>query len=414
MISKKLPLSLPDLRRPLAERLRPQELKDFIGQEHILGPDKLLYRAIVADRVSSMILWGPPGSGKTTLARLISKLTSSNFINFSAATSGIPEVRKLIAQTIENYDQSGKRTILFIDEVHRFNKAQQDIFLPYIEDGTIIFIGATTENPSFEINSPILSRARIFHLRELSEESIEKIINRALTEKEQGFGQQKINLSDSAREHIIRLSEGDARDALNVLELAVLTTKPNNKGVIDIDLKIAEEAIQAKFIRYDKGADGHFDAISALHKSLRSSDVDAAIHYAARMLEAGEDPLYVVRRLVRFAAEDIGIADPQALILASAVQQAVHFIGMPESDDIIAELVIYLAKAPKSRTVDSAYAKAKQDVLNKRLGPIPLEIRNAPTKMMRDFGFGKDYKMYDKRSRLPENIRRQKYWQDSK
>lgn len=412
MTSKKLPLNLADPRQPLAERLRPTKLEDFIGQEHILGLDRLLYRAIVADRISSMILWGPPGSGKTTLARLISKITSSNFINFSAATSGVPEIRKLISEIKLNYEKSGKRTILFVDEVHRFNKSQQDIFLPYIEDGTIIFIGATTENPSFEINSPVLSRTRVFHLRELSEESIKKIINRALKDEEQGFGRLNVKLSADALNHIVRLSEGDARDALNALELAVLTTKPDRRGIIIIDSKIAEEAIQAKFIRYDKGADGHFDAISALHKSLRSSDVDASLHYTARMLEAGENPLYVVRRLVRFSAEDIGLADPQALILASAVWQAVHFIGMPESNDIIAELVIYLAKAPKSRAVDIAYAKAKQDVLNKRLGPIPLEIRNASTKMMKDFGFGKDYKMYDKRSRLPENLRQQKYWKD--
>lgn len=400
--------------RPLADRLRPEKLDQFVGQEHILAPDRLLYRAIIADRIPSMILWGPPGSGKTTLAQLISKISHSFFVKFSAVTSGVPEIRIIVKEAGERLKATGQKTILFVDEVHRFSKSQQDIFLPYIEDGTIVFIGATTENPSFEINSPILSRTRVFHLRELSEDNIKTLINRSIKDKEVGFGKLKLKVDDEAVDHIIRLSEGDARDALNAFELAVLTTTPDSKNVIHIDRKVAEEAIQAKFIRYDKGADGHFDAISALHKSLRSSDVDAALHYTARMLEAGEDPLYVTRRLVRFASEDVGMADPQALVLAIATKETVHFLGMPECNDAIAELVIYLAKAPKSRAVDEAYTKAKDDVNNKRLDPIPLVIRNAPTKMMRDFGFGKGYKPYDSESRLPENLKGKKYYIEPK
>lgn len=402
-----------NITQPLADRMRPENFAEFIGQEHILSKDKLLYRAIIADRIPSMIFWGPAGCGKTTLARLISKITKYFFVNFSAATSGVAEVRKIIGEAKERYSLSQQKTILFVDEVHRFNKSQQDIFLSYIEDGTIIFIGATTENPSFEINSPILSRARVFHLRELSPDDIKTVLKNALSDKKRGLGNYKTVVTDDAFDHIIRLSEGDARDAINALELAVVTTTPDKDGNINIDIRIAEEAIQAKFIRYDKGADGHFDAISALHKSLRSSDENAALHYTARMLEAGEEPLFIIRRLIRFAAEDIGMKDPQALILASACQQAVHFVGMPESNVIIAELVIYLAKARKSRAVDSAYTEAKNDVKNLRLDPIPLQIRNAPTKMMKDFGFGKGYIMYDKESRLPKNLVGRKYYKEA-
>lgn len=405
----------------MAEKMRPENLGEFAGQEHILGKDKLLRRIIESDRIVPMIFWGPPGCGKTTLAKIIARISKSDFVLFSAVSGGVAEVRKIIEKAKNDLELYQKRTILFVDEIHRFNKSQQDAFLPYVENGTIILLGATTENPSFEVNAPLLSRARVFHFRELNKDNINILIKNAVKKINKNpnkffpaiFKNKtiKIQINAKALNHIAELSEGDARDAYNALELAIIAAKVSNNKIL-IDEKIAEDAIQQKFIRYDKGADGHYDAISALHKSLRASDVDAGLHYLARMLEAGEDPLYIVRRLVRFSAEDIGLADPQALILASATQQAVHFIGMPESNVIIAELVAYLAKAPKSRAVDSACAAARDDVLNKRLDPIPLDIRNAPTKMMKDFGFGKGYEMYGKKSHLPENLKGKKYWQD--
>lgn len=407
---------------PLAEKLRPQTLDEFIGQEHILGEGKILRRIIESDRIIPMIFWGPPGSGKTTLAKIISNRTDSNFVFFSAVTSGVADARKLISQAKEDQEKNGKRTILFVDEIHRFNKSQQDLFLPYVEAGTITLIGATTENPSFQVNAPLLSRARVFHLREVTIEEIEQLLTSAVEKINSRPGEFfpslfdgkkiKISIKNEALATIAKLCDGDARDAYNALELAIISANVKDNKIV-IDQKLAEESIQQKFIRYDKGADGHYDAISALHKSIRASDVNASLHYLARMLEAGEDPLYIVRRLVRLAAEDIGLADPQALILAVSTMQAVHFLGMPESNDIIAELAIYLALAKKSRAVDDAYAAAKSDVINQRLDPIPLKIRNAPTKMMKDFGFGKDYKMYDRKSHLPENIKDKKYWQNT-
>ena len=396
--------------QPLADLLRPEDFSGFIGQEHILSKGKLLRRAIEADRIPSIILWGPPGSGKTTLARIIANQTNSNFVSLSAVSSGIADAKTIIKKAGDDLALYSRKTILFVDEIHRFNKAQQDIFLPYIEDGTIIFIGATTENPSFEVNSPLLSRTRVFHLRELSEKNIEILIKNAINKlnKEQ---RAKIIVDKQALNHIASLSEGDARDAYNAFELAILTTKPKNNQ-ININLEIAEEAIQQKFIRYDKDADGHYDAISALHKSIRASDVDASLHYLARMIEAGEDPLYIVRRLVRCASEDIGLADPGALVQAITCKETIAFIGMPEAGDALAQCVIYLARAAKSRAVDQAYALATDDVQNKRLEPIPLNIRNAPTKLMKDFGFGKGYEAYSKKSHLPNNLKNTKYWRE--
>ena len=396
---------------PLADQMRPADFKDYIGQEHILAKDKILRRAIEADKLFSLILWGPPGSGKTTLAKLIANKTKSFFVPFSAVTSGISDVRTALKEATDRKKFHNTKTILFVDEIHHFNKTQQDAFLPAVEDGTIILIGATTENPSFQVNAPLLSRARVFHLRELSENNIYKLLKRAIKDKKRGLGNLNIKFEEKALKHIAKLCEGDARDAYNALELAVSTAKKKN-GQIIIDLETAEEAIQAKFIRYDKGSDGHFDAISALHKSIRASDIDASLHYLARMIEAGEEPLYIVRRLIRCASEDIGLKDPSALILAVATQQAISFLGMPEANLALAELVIYLSKAEKSRAVDEAYAKAVFDVQNARLDPIPLDIRNAPTKMMKDFGFGKGYEMYSKKDHRPKNLHNQKYWQE--
>jgi len=402
----------------LAEKLRPKTLGQFYGQEHILGPDKILRRIIQSDRIIPMIFWGPPGCGKTTLAKIIAEMTASNFVMLSAVDSGVNDARKLITEAKNDLGAFGKRTILFIDEIHRFNKSQQDLFLPHVENGAIILIGATTENPSFQVNAPLLSRSKVFHFRELTVEQIVNLLKVAIKtinkNPEYYFSKilsksDKIILNPKSAKKIAELCEGDIRDAYNTLELAIISGKIENHKLIITD-QLAEESMQQKFIRYDKGADGHFDAISALHKSLRASQPDASLHYLARMLEAGEDPLYIVRRLIRFASEDIGMADPRALILAVSVQQAVHFLGMPESNDAMAELVIYLAKAQKSRAVDEAYAKARDDVINRRLEPIPLKIRNAPTKMMKEFGFGSGYKMYDEESNLPQNLKDRKYW----
>ena len=403
---------------PLAEKLRPTNLEDFLGQDHIVGEDKILRRVIESDRIIPMIFWGPPGSGKTTLAQIIAQKTKSTFVSFSAMTSGVADARKIIATAKELQEKSGQQTILFIDEIHRFNKSQQDLFLPYVESGTVTLIGATTENPSFQVNAPLLSRARVFHFRELTLSDIDKLLTEAIKKINKSpklffpnilAEKDKISITLEAKNAISQLCEGDGRDAYNALELAIISA-PKVAGKIVIDKKLAEESIQQKFIRYDKGSDGHFDAISALHKSIRASDVDASLHYTARMLEAGEDPLYLLRRLIRCAAEDIGMADPEALKLAVATMQAVHFVGMPESGVIVAELVIYLALAPKSRQVNDAYESAQKDVLNSRLDPIPLEIRNAPTKLMKEFGFGKNYKMYDEKSHLPKNLENKKYW----
>jgi putative ATPase len=406
---------------PLAEKLRPKTLDDFSGQEHILGEGKILRRIIESDRIIPMIFWGPPGCGKTTLAKIIAEKTASEFIFFSAVTGGVADARKIIEEARRNLDLYAKRTILFIDEIHRFNKSQQDLLLPYVENGTVIMIGATTENPSFQVNAPLLSRARVFHFREHTQADLVKLLKRAVKRinanlalyfpKLASLGTvSKITINKAALEIISELCEGDARDAYNVLELAIISANLID-GKIVIDKTLAEESIQQKFIRYDKSADGHFDAISALHKSVRASQPDASLHYLARMLEAGEEPLYIVRRLIRCASEDIGLADPFALVLACSTMEAVKMLGMPECNLAVSELVIYLANAPKSRAVDEAYALAKDVFVNTRLEPVPLVIRNAPTKLMQGFGFGKGYQMYTDESYLPDNLKDKKYWQ---
>ena len=363
---------------PLAERLRPRTLDDILGQEHLLDPGKPLRTAIERDQVPSMILWGPPGVGKTTLAQVIATMTKSDFVPFSAVLSGIKEIKEVMAAA-EKGRRLGRRTILFIDEIHRFNKAQQDAFLPHVERGNVVLIGATTENPSFEVNSALLSRARVFVLKALSDEHIQLLLKRsAVTEN--------IEIEDNAIQAIAGLANGDARTALNVLELASQTSLPGEK----ITVNVVQEAAQRQLL-YDKGGEEHYNIISALHKSLRNSDVNAALYWLARMLEAGEDPLYVARRLVRFASEDIGLADNQALRIALDAKEAFEFIGLPEGKLALAQCVVYLAAAPKSNSVYTAYGAAADDVAQTRNDPVPLHIRNAPTRLMKGLGYGKGY-----------------------
>lgn len=400
-------------RAPLATRMRPRSLDELVGQQHILGPNTLLRKAIEADRLSSLILWGPPGAGKTTLARIIATTTRASFDAVSAVTSGVAELRRAIAAAQDRLGMRGERTVLFIDEIHRFNKAQQDAILPHVEDGTVILIGATTENPSFEVNAPLLSRSRVVTLQALSDEDIKLIARRALADRERGLGNDELTVDDDALDLLANMANGDARFALNTLELA-------SAGVDDdrrITESLVQEAAQRRAATYDKGGDDHYDAISALHKTLRGSDADAAIYWLARMLERGDDPLYVARRLVRFASEDVGLADPQALELAMAAQQAVHFIGMPEGALALAELTVYLALAPKSNAVYRAYGEARADVEKTRNDPVPMHLRNAPTRLMKDEGYGKGYKYAHDfeegivgQQNLPENIDGRRYY----
>ncbi len=373
---------------PLADRLRPEDLSEFAGQEHLIGKGKLLRRLIENDQISSMIFWGPPGVGKTTLASIIAGKTKSRFVNFSAVTSGIKEIKEVMAQA-EETRRSGMRTVLFVDEIHRFNKAQQDAFLPYVERGSIILIGATTENPSFEINAALLSRCRVFVLKELQTTDVEKLLHRALKDK-RGFGYLNVEISDDLVHSIAEFSNGDARNALNVLEMAV------NNGDITPDKTIVtkdivEQCTSRKSLLYDKRGEEHYNLISALHKSMRNSDPDAAIYWLARMLEAGEDPLYVARRVIRFSSEDVGLADPHALPLAVAAYEACHDIGMPECNVVLAEAVTYMAMAPKSNAMEAGYLKAKADAEESFAEPVPLHIRNAPTALMKDLDYGKGY-----------------------
>lgn len=378
---------------PLADRMRPEDLNELLGQDHIIGKGKALRSAILSGEIGSIILWGPPGSGKTSLAKIIAKYTEANFVSFSAVSSGVKKIREVIEQAKYLRDFKNKKTILFIDEIHRFNKSQQDTFLPYVEDGTIILIAATTENPSFEIISPLLSRSRVYTLKALSQDDLKVIIKRSLKDKERGFGNLNIEIEPEVIDFITQFSDGDARVALNAIETSVQTTKPvGEEKIININMKKLIDVMQHKPLRYDKAGEEHYNLISALHKSLRGSDPDASLYWLARMLEGGEDPLYIARRLVRFASEDVGNTDPQALQVAIAAKQAVEFIGMPEADLALAQAVTYLATAPKSNSLYKAYNLVKEDVKNSMTLPVPLAIRNAPTRLMAELGYGKSYR----------------------
>ena len=373
---------------PLADRMRPTTFEDFIGQEELTGPGRILRRMAETNQLRSMIFWGPPGVGKTTLARLLANSVEAHFITYSAVISGIKEIKTVMMEAEQQRKYYGRQTILFIDEIHRFNKAQQDAFLPYVERGDIILLGATTENPSFEINSALLSRIKVVVLHPLKSDHLKTIIQRALADPG-GLSETGLNLSDPSLEVLIRMSDGDARTALNLLEIA--SDIAISAGKKDISPQELEGALQRKVLLYDKKWDEHYNLISALHKSLRNSDPDAGLYWLARMLEAGEDPLYVARRLVRFASEDIGMADPQALTVTVAAQQATHFIGMPEANTALAQAVVYLATAPKSNALYEGYTRAAQSVNEKPNEPVPLHIRNAPTPLMKELGYGKGY-----------------------
>ena len=376
--------------QPLASRLRPRNLDEFVGQKHLIGEGKVLRKLIESDKISSIIFWGNPGIGKTTLAQIIANKTNSEFINFSAVTSGIKEIKAVMAQA-ESNRKLGQKTIVFVDEIHRFNKAQQDAFLPYVEKGSIILIGATTENPSFEINSALLSRCKVFVFKPLEIEDLVTLLKRAITD-ERGFGNEKINIKDDFIRIIAEFANGDARTALSTLEMVILNGDVNDSGEITITKETLEQCISKKSLLYDKNGEEHYNIISALHKSMRNSDPDAAVYWLARMLEAGEDPLYIARRVTRFASEDIGLADPHALQIAVAAYQACHFIGMPECTVHLTEAVIYMSMAPKSNAMDVAYMLARRDAKEHIAEPVPLQIRNAPTKLMKELNYGKDYK----------------------
>jgi putative ATPase len=380
----------PSALQPLAERMRPRTLDEFIGQEKLLGPGKPLRRQIESDNIGSMLFWGPPGCGKTTLARLIARLTKSDFISFSAVLSGIREIKEVMAAS-ELKSKSGNRTIVFVDEVHRFNKAQQDAFLPYVEAGHIIFIGATTENPSFEVISPLLSRTKVYVLEALTTPQIAELLHRALTDIKHGLGQQDIAASEQVLFRIASFANGDARAAYNTLELCVRSAKAGPDGALQITSELLEDVLQRKLLRYDKSGEEHFNLISALHKSVRNSDPDAALYWLARMLDSGEDPLYLARRMVRMASEDIGLAEPGALAITLAARDAFDFLGAPEGHLALAQAAVYLSLAPKSNALYTAYGDIQEDVQQTEADPVPLHLRNAPTGLMKNLGYGKDY-----------------------
>lgn len=378
-----------DMTAPLASRLRPESLEEYVGQEHLLGKGKLLRQILEKDQIASMIFWGPPGVGKTTLARIIAKHTKSKFKNFSAVNNGIKEIKEIMKEA-EQDRFCGIRTIVFVDEIHRFNKAQQDAFLPYVEKGSIVLIGATTENPSFEVNSALLSRCKVFVLKALTKENIEDILRRALQDPK-GLKNLQVQMSEEMITLVAAFCDGDARTALNTLEMAVLNGKVQSNGTIVVDQEVVEQCVGKKALLYDKNGEEHYNLISALHKSMRNSDPDAAVYWLARMLEAGENPLYIARRLVRFASEDVGIADPNALPLLVSVYQACHFNGMPECNVNLTQGVVYLAMAPKSNALYLAYGKAREDAQKMLSEPVPLQIRNAVTDLMSDLHYGEGY-----------------------
>jgi len=402
---------------PLADRMRPRTLVEFVGQDHLLGEGKVLRQAIESDQLPSMILWGPPGSGKTTLAMIIARTTGAQYIAFSAVLSGVKEIKEVIKEADEEWRYQKRKTILFVDEIHRFNKAQQDAFLPHVENGTIILIGATTENPSFEVISPLLSRTKVFTLNPLSENEVEIILKRAMEDKERGLGKYQAVVDSDVMEGISRLANGDARAGLNTLEMVVLTSPPDNAGIRSVKRENLEEALQKKAFLYDKAGEEHYNLISALHKSLRGSDPDAALYWLGRMIEAGEDPLYIARRMIRFAAEDVGMADPQALQVAVSAKEAFHFVGLPEGTLALAQAAVYLATAPKSNALYVAYQQVEKDVRDLENMPVPLHIRNAPTSLMKELGYGKDYKYphdypdhFIEEEYLPENLKGRTYY----
>ena len=402
--------------QPLAWRLRPRSLEEFVGQQHLVGEGKILRKLIENDKISSIIFWGNPGIGKTTLARIIAKKTNSKFIDFSAVTSGIKDIKEVMAQA-ENNRKFGQKTIVFVDEIHRFNKAQQDAFLPFVEKGSIILIGATTENPSFEINSALLSRCKVFVFKPIETKELVKLLKRAVID-ERGFGKEKVVINDDMLNIIAEFANGDARTALSTLEMVVLNGDIDKDGKITITKETLEQCISKKNLLYDKNGEEHYNIISALHKSMRNSDPDAAVYWLARMLEAGEDPLYIARRVIRFASEDIGLADSRALEIAVAAYNACHYIGMPECSVNLTEAVVFMSLSPKSNAMDIAYNLAAEDARKHFAEPVPLIIRNAPTKLMKDLNYGKGYQYaHDKKDKLtnmqclPDSLKDRVYYQ---